>query len=61
MVQYSNRGIQEVGAFIDEGGNNFWGVEVHEHPNGQVYALASDRDFGLYILQYAARIRGGGR
>ncbi len=44
-------GIEEVGAFIDEGGNNFWGVEVFES-GGKEYIAASDRDFGLYILEY---------
>ena len=38
--------------FIDDGGNNFWGVEVHKHPNGQKYVLASDRDSGVYLFQY---------
>jgi len=52
VVSYTDGEFTEVGAFIDEGGNNFWGVEVHQHPNGQKYVLASDRDSGLYILQY---------
>ncbi|MFQ6172902.1 PA domain-containing protein [Oryzobacter sp. R7] len=52
VVSYAGGTLQEVGAFIDEGGNNFWGVEVHQHPNGQKYVLASDRDSGLYLLQY---------
>jgi hypothetical protein len=52
VVQYGPDGLSEVGAFIDEGGNNFWGVEVHKHPDGQKYVLASDRDHGLYIFQY---------
>ena len=52
VVQYGKNGIQEVGAFIDEGGNNFWGVEVWHDENGEQYVLASDRDFGLYIFQY---------
>jgi hypothetical protein len=51
VVNYGNAGIQEVGAFIDEGGNNFWGVEVH-NVGGQQVVLASDRDFGLYIFRY---------
>ena len=51
VVKYGNNGIQEVGAFIDEGGNNFWGVEVHE-VDGEQVVLASDRDFGLYIFRY---------
>jgi hypothetical protein len=55
VVKYGARGLTEVGKFIDEGGNNFWGVEVHKHPNGQKYVLASDRDHGLYIFQYTGR------
>ena len=50
ILQYGNSGLKEVGAFIDEGGNNFWGVEVHNIGKEQ-YVLASDRDFGLYIFQ----------
>jgi hypothetical protein len=46
-------GITEVGAFIDEGGNNFWGVEVFEQ-SGQEYAALSDRDYGLYIVKRTA-------
>ncbi len=52
VLEYGSDGLTEVGHFIDEGGNNFWGVEVHEHPDGEKYVLASDRDSGLYILQY---------
>lgn len=61
VAEYGNDGITEVGAFIDEGGNNFWGVEVHKHSDGQYYVLASDRDFGLYIFQYTGKIAGGDR
>jgi len=43
--------LVETGHFIDEGGNNFWGVQVFEH-EGQEYVAASDRDFGLYIFRY---------
>lgn len=52
VVQYGPGGIQEVGAFIDEGGNNFWGVEVWRDENGEKYVLGSDRDFGLYVFRY---------
>ena len=45
-------GIREVGAFIDEGGNNFWGVEVLQHPTAGKIVLASDRDAGLYIFKH---------
>ncbi|SFR24888.1 hypothetical protein SAMN04488564_108128 [Lentzea waywayandensis] len=52
VVEYGTNGIREVGAFIDQGGNNFWGVEVWRDENGQKYVLASDRDFGLYVFRY---------
>lgn len=43
--------ITEKAAFIDEGGNNFWGVEVFER-DGVEYVALSDRDKGLYVLRY---------
>ena len=51
VVEYGADGIKEVGAFIDEGGSNFWGVEVYER-DGETYVLASDRDYGLYVLKH---------
>ena len=53
--------FKEVGAFIDEGGSNFWGVEVTRVPKYGQVVLASDRDFGLYILQYAPNTTKGGK
>ncbi len=50
VIDISTGEIVEKGAFIDEGGNNFWGVEVFEQV-GQEYVALSDRDFGLYILK----------
>ena len=47
-----NPDLTEVGAYIAPGGNNLWGVEVHKHPNGQKYILASDRDSGVWIFRY---------
>lgn len=43
--------LVETGRFIDQGGNNFWGVQVFES-NGIEYVAASDRDSGLYIFRY---------
>lgn len=43
--------ITEIGNFVDAGGNDFWGVQVFSR-GGTEYVLASDRDFGLYILKY---------
>jgi hypothetical protein len=55
VVKLSHKhGIQEVGFFIDEGGNHFWGIYPHRLGNsqGQPLLLYSDRDRGLYILRY---------
>jgi len=52
VVEYGPGGIKEVGAFIAKGGSNFWGVEHHTLPSGQQLILASDRDTGLWILDY---------
>jgi hypothetical protein len=51
VISVSTGEILEVGAFIDEGGNNFWGVETFVE-DGVEYAALSDRDFGLYIFRY---------
>jgi hypothetical protein len=48
VIKIEDDQIHEVGHFIDEGSNNFWGVQVFKH-KGDEYVLASDRDFGLYI------------
>jgi hypothetical protein len=48
----------EVAHFVDDGTgsnslndhSNFWGVYVHDHPNGNTYILGSDRDSGLWIF-----------
>ena len=53
VVDTAGGKLKEVGAFIDQGGNNFWGVEVTRVPQYGQVVLASDRDFGLYVLQYA--------
>jgi hypothetical protein len=49
VVDTSTGRIEEVASFIDEGGNNFWGVETFTR-GGTEYVALSDRDFGLYIL-----------
>ena len=50
-ITIENGDIVERGHFIDDGGNNFWGVQVFER-DGIEYVAASDRDFGLYIFRY---------
>jgi hypothetical protein len=53
VARYGGGELNEVGFFIDEGGNNFWGVELGGFDsNGERLILASDRDFGLYIFRY---------
>ncbi len=54
VVQFGDEGVREVGRFIDEGGNDFWGVEYakDERGTGRPLFVASDRDFGLYVLRY---------
>jgi hypothetical protein len=44
-------GLRETGRFIDEGGNNFWGVEQFTYRGNRLIA-ASDRDYGLYVFDY---------
>lgn len=47
-----NDKLVEVGSFIEQGGNNVWGVEVFTGTDGKEYVAASDRDLGLYIFEY---------
>ena len=51
VLRYDNSGLDEVGAFVEAGGSNYWGVEVHRIGN-QKYILGSDRDRGLRIFTY---------
>ncbi len=51
VLKYDNDGLDEVGAFVEEGGSNYWGVEIHRIGNKQ-YILGSDRDRGLRIFTY---------
>ena len=54
VARIVNNELEEVGHYIDEGGNNFWGVQVFEH-DGRELVAASDRDFGVYIFEYTGR------
>ena len=51
-MRFGDDGLQEVGRFIDEGGNNFWGVEQFTDAAGNRLIAGSDRDYGLYIVKY---------
>ena len=55
VIRFGASGIQEVGHFIADGGNDFWGVQVFRLPGDatkQTYVAASDRDSGLWIFKY---------
>ena len=52
VLEIQNEKLVEVGRFIDEGGNDFWGVQVFKGADGLEYVAASDMDFGLYIFRY---------
>jgi hypothetical protein len=54
VLEYGPKGLEEVGAFVEADGSDFWGVEVHRIA-GRQYVLASDRDYGLYIFRYDPR------
>jgi catechol 2,3-dioxygenase-like lactoylglutathione lyase family enzyme len=51
VAEIVNDEIVERGHYIDQNGNNFWGVQVLDH-GGQEYVAASDRDHGLWIFRY---------
>ena len=53
VLRYTKAGLDEVGHYIHEDGNNFWGVEVHRLPgSSETLILGSDRDSGLWIFSY---------
>jgi LVIVD repeat/PA domain len=54
VIRYSANGLKEVGHYVDEDGNDFWGVQVHKLPGQEKpIVLGSDRDSGLWIFQYS--------
>jgi hypothetical protein len=69
VAEFGPGGLTEVGHFIDEGGNDFWGVfPIGNETAGHGYpshpgrgeglrptVLLSDRDFGLYIVEYTGK------
>jgi hypothetical protein len=52
VLSFGEEGLQQQGVFIDDRGNNFWGVEHFTDNTGQRLIVAADRDYGLYILRY---------
>lgn len=70
VASFGARGISEVGHYIAEGGNDFWGVfpvcagqcELNDRDQGsgshnakRPLLLMSDRDSGLWILRYTGK------
>ena len=51
VLRYNDDGLTEVGKFVEAGGSNYWGVEVHRK-GGVKYILGSDRDRGLRIFTF---------
>lgn len=50
VVRFGEQGLREVGHYIDENGNNFWGVHIARGHRNTI--LASDRDTGLWIFKF---------
>lgn len=49
VVSFAGDTLTEVAHWTD-GQANFWGVYLHDHPDGNTYILGSDRNSGLYIF-----------
>jgi hypothetical protein len=53
VTRFDATGIQEVGRFIDQGGNDLWGVQLTDKfMNARRIVAFSDRDYGLYLASY---------
>ncbi len=52
VLSFGPTGIDEVGAFVADGGTDFAGVEIFDHASEGRLIAASDRDRGLYLLRY---------
>lgn len=50
VVDFANNKLTEVAHFVDTG-SSFWGVYLHNHPDGKTYILGSDRNTGLWIFE----------
>jgi len=52
VVDFSGDTLTETAHFVDTvDGSNFWGVYLHDHPDGNSYILGSDRSTGLWIFE----------
>ena len=57
VIDYSGGDLKEVGHFIDERGNDIWGVELNVRRDGRLFVLGSDRDYGLYIYRFGTDLQ----
>ena len=53
VVSFADDTLTETAHYTD-GETNFWGVYLHDHPNGDTYILGSDRNSGLWIFEAPA-------
>lgn len=51
-VTWSENGIRSTGVYRHVGGNDFWGISLEKRGNKTPLVYASDRDSGLWILEY---------
>ena len=52
VLSFGPNGLDEVGAFVADGGTDFGGVEIFDHASEGRLIAATDRDRGLYLLRY---------
>jgi hypothetical protein len=52
VMSFGTNGLSEVGKYLEEGGSNFWGVEVFKTQDNRKLIAGSDRDVGLYLFRY---------
>ena len=57
VVDYSGGNLREVGHYIAQEGNDIWGVELNVRRDGRLFALASDRNYGLYIFRFGTDLQ----
>ena len=50
VVDFAGDSLTETAHYVNPAGSNFWGVYLHDHPDGNTYILGSDRSTGLWIF-----------
>ena len=50
VVEFEDDVLTEIGHWTQPG-SSFWGVYLHDHPNGNTYILGGDRNTGLWIFE----------